>query len=71
VLAPAATPPQVIARLNTEINRIVQDPQVIKERLTRVGLEPVGSTPEAFAEVLKTELAKYAKVAKEAGIKPE
>ena len=71
VLAPAATPSPVIARLNAEINRIVQNPQVIKEKLTPVGLEPVGTTPEAFAEVLKTELTKYAKVAKEAGIKPE
>ena len=71
VLAPAGTPSQVIARLNTEINRIVQNPQVAKEKLGPVGLEPVGTTPEAFAEVLKTELVKYAKVAKDAGIKPE
>ena len=71
VLAPAATPPAIVARLNTEINRIVQNPQVIKERLKTVGLDPVGSTPEAFGDVLKTELVKYAKVAREAGIKPE
>jgi tripartite-type tricarboxylate transporter receptor subunit TctC len=71
VLVPAATPSPVISRLNAEINRIVQNPQVIKEKLTPVGLEPVGTTPQAFAEVLKTELTRYAKVAKEAGIKPE
>ncbi len=71
VLAPAATPGAIVARLNTETNRIIQDPQVAKEKLAPVGLEPVGTTPEAFGEVLKTELVKYAKVAKEAGIKPE
>jgi len=71
VLAPAGTPAEIIRRLNTEINRIIQDPQVTKEKLAPVGLEAVGTTPEAFAEVLKTELVKYAKVAKDAGIKPE
>ena len=71
VLAPSGTPPAIVARLNSEINRIIQNPQVAKERLAPVGLEPVGTTPEAFGEVLKTELVKYAKVAKEAGIKPE
>jgi len=71
VLAPAGTPAGVVSRLNTEINRIIQNPQVIKEKLAPVGLEPVGTTPEAFAAVLKTELVKYAKVAKDAHIKPE
>jgi len=71
VLAPAGTPGPIIARLNTEINRIIQNPQVAKERLAPVGLEPVGSTPEAFGDVLKKELVKYAKVARDAGIKPE
>ncbi len=71
VLAPAGTPAEIIRRLNTEINRIIQNPQVAKERLAPVGLEAVGTTPEAFAEVMKTELVKYAKVARDAGIKPE
>jgi len=71
VLAPAGTPPAIVGRLTMEINRIIQNPQVAKERLAPVGLEPVGTSAEAFADVLKTELVKYAKVAKEAGIKPE
>lgn len=71
VLAPAGTPENVVRRLNSEINRIIQNPQVVKERLTPVGLVAVGTTPEAFAAVLKTELVKYVKVAKDAGIKPE
>src|SRR5581483_10159287 len=45
VMAPARTPRPIIDRLNTEINRIVRDPQVIKERMSTVGLEPLGSTP--------------------------
>jgi tripartite-type tricarboxylate transporter receptor subunit TctC len=71
VMAPAGTPRPIVDRLNVEINRIVRDPQVIRERLNTVGLEAVGSTPERLLEVMKTELAKYTKVAREAGIKPE
>jgi tripartite-type tricarboxylate transporter receptor subunit TctC len=71
VMAPAGTPRNIVDRLNAEINRSVRDPQVIKDRLTPVGLEPVGSTPEQLLETMKTELATYAKVAREAGIRPE
>ena len=71
VMAPAGTPRSIVDRLNAEINRSVRDPQVIKDRLTPVGLEPVGSTPEQLLDTMKTELAKYAKVAREAGIRPE
>jgi tripartite-type tricarboxylate transporter receptor subunit TctC len=71
VMAPAATPRPVVERLNAEINKIVRDPQVVKERLNTVGLEALGSTPERMLEVMKAELAKYAKVARDANIKPE
>jgi tripartite-type tricarboxylate transporter receptor subunit TctC len=71
VMAPAGTPRPIIDRLNSEINRIVRDPQVVKERLTPVGLEPVGSTPQQLLEVMSTELAKYTKLARQAGIRPE
>jgi tripartite-type tricarboxylate transporter receptor subunit TctC len=71
VMAPAGTPRPIVDRLNSETNRVVRDPQVIKERLTPVGLEPVGSTPERLLEVMKADLAKYAKVARDAGIRPE
>jgi tripartite-type tricarboxylate transporter receptor subunit TctC len=71
VMAPPGTPRPIIERLNSEINRIVRDPQVIKERLTPVGLEPVGSSPQQLLEVMKAELAKYTKLAREAGIRPE
>jgi tripartite-type tricarboxylate transporter receptor subunit TctC len=71
VLAPAGTPAEIIGRLNTEINRAVRDPVVAKERLAAAGIEPVGTTPERFGEMLREELVKWGRVAKEAGIKPE
>jgi tripartite-type tricarboxylate transporter receptor subunit TctC len=71
VMAPAGTPRPIVDRLNAEINKVVRDPQVVKERLNTVGLEPVGSTPEQLLEVMKTELAKYVKLAREANIQPE
>ena len=71
VMAPAGTPRPIIDRLNTEINKVVRDPQVVKERLNTVGLEAVGSTPEQLLETMKTELAMYTKVARDAHIKPE
>jgi len=71
VMTPAGAPRPIIDRLNNEINRIVRDSQVIKERLTPVGLESVGTTPEQFLDVMKAELTKYAKVAREAHIRPE
>ncbi len=71
VLAPAGTPRPIVDRLSAEINKIVRDPQVVKDRLSPVGLEPLGSTPEKMLEVMLSELAKYQKVAKAANIKPE
>ena len=71
VLAPARTPRAIVDRLSAEINRIVQDPQVIKEKLTPLGIEPVGTTPEQFMDFIKAELVRYAKLAKDANIKPE
>src|SRR5882672_187379 len=71
VLAPAGTPRPIVDRLNTEINRTLQDEQLVKERLAPAGLSPVGTTPERYMEVMKADLVKYAKIAKDAGIKPE
>jgi tripartite-type tricarboxylate transporter receptor subunit TctC len=71
VMAPAGTPRPIVDRLNAEVNKIVRDPQVVKERMNTVGLEAVGSTPEQLLETMKAELAKYTKLARDAGIKPE
>jgi tripartite-type tricarboxylate transporter receptor subunit TctC len=68
VLAPAGTPRPVVAKLHGEIASILKLPDV-SERLARLGAEPVGSTPEQFDAFIKTEIAKWAKVVQEAGLK--
>jgi tripartite-type tricarboxylate transporter receptor subunit TctC len=70
VLAPAGTPRAIVDRLNAEINRTIRDPQT-REKLNAIGIEPVGTTPERFAEIIRLDLVKYAKIAKDAKIKPE
>jgi tripartite-type tricarboxylate transporter receptor subunit TctC len=72
VLAPAGTPRPIVERLNVEINRVIGDPQVVKERLVPVGLEPVTpGSPERFLETMKADLEKYTKVARDAKMKAE
>lgn len=69
-LAPAGTPVDVVKRLNAEIHDILKTPE-IRDRLAGQGIESAGGTPEQFAVIIKNDLARYAKVAKDAGIKPE
>jgi len=68
IFAPAKTPDLVINRLNQEIVLLVNRPEV-KERFINSSMEAVGSTPEQFAATIKSEIAKIAKVIKDAGIK--
>jgi tripartite-type tricarboxylate transporter receptor subunit TctC len=70
VLAPVNTPREIVAKLHAGIVRAVQDP-AIRERFISDGAETVGSTPEAFAAVIRADLGKWGKVIKDAGIKPE
>ena len=70
VLAPAGTPRNVIATLHQEMANILKQRE-IRERFAKLGAEPVGSTPEEFDAFIKTEIAKWAKVVKEAGIKAD
>jgi len=70
IVAPAATPREIIARLNSEIARIMKSPEG-RERITGVGFDPAFSTPEQFTLFLQTEIARYANVVKSAGIQPE
>ena len=71
VLVPAGTPRAIVDRLNIEINRVVRDPQIIKEKFNPIGLSAVGTTPEQYMDAMKADLVKYAKITKDAGIKPE
>ncbi|MEK6592585.1 MAG: tripartite tricarboxylate transporter substrate binding protein [Pseudomonadota bacterium] len=70
VVAPAKTPPAIVAKLNQEIVRILQSPEV-KERMSADGSEPVGSTPEQFSVHIRNEVAKWRKLIQEAGIRAE
>jgi tripartite-type tricarboxylate transporter receptor subunit TctC len=70
VLVPARTPAPVIAQLHGEIVRTLKVPEVL-DRVRALGFEPVGSSPQEFGNFIKSELAKWAKVAKEAGAKAE
>jgi tripartite-type tricarboxylate transporter receptor subunit TctC len=70
MLAPAKTPPALIKKLNAEVVRIVHDPEM-KALLLREGLEADGDTPQEFAAAIREEIAKWQKLAKVAGIKPE
>ena len=67
VLAPAATPRDVVARLHTAVTRALQETNV-RERLLNDGAEPVGNTPDEFAMVIRNDLVKWGKVIKAAGI---
>ena len=70
LLAPAKTPPGIVTRLNAEAVKALQTPE-IKAILATEGSEPVGNSPEQFAAILKTEVARWAQVVKAAGIKAD
>src|SRR6185369_10370094 len=69
-LAPAGTPRDAVTRLSTEIARILATPDM-RDRLEKLGIDAVGSTPEQAARFLDEEIAKWAKVINTAGIKAE
>jgi tripartite-type tricarboxylate transporter receptor subunit TctC len=70
VLVPAKTPKEIVAKLNGEIVRILNMPDV-RKRLTQAGAEPVGNSPEEMAAQIKTETETFAQVVKQAKITPE
>jgi tripartite-type tricarboxylate transporter receptor subunit TctC len=70
IVVPRNTPRLIIDRLQREVVTILSDTNVAK-RLAAQGLEPIGDTPREFAQYLKSEAAKWGKVVKSAGIKPE
>ncbi len=68
MLAPAATPPDILKRLNAEFNRIISTPEM-KKRMIENGYEPVGGTPEKFGDFIRAEIARWAPVVKAANIR--
>ncbi len=70
LLAPAATPQNIIARLNAETVKAVRSPDVAA-RLAGEGAQPTAGTPEEFGAFIKSEIARWGKVIKAAGVTPE
>jgi tripartite-type tricarboxylate transporter receptor subunit TctC len=70
ILAPAGTPKAIVVRLNAELAKIMHSPE-LKERLDALATDPVTSTPEEFAGLIKREIAKWREVVREAGLKAD
>jgi tripartite-type tricarboxylate transporter receptor subunit TctC len=66
-LAPAGTPRDIVSKLNTEIIRALNHPE-IKTVLSRAAIEPIGSTPDELTKFMKSEIAKWAKVVRDANV---
>ncbi|MGB7541384.1 MAG: tripartite tricarboxylate transporter substrate binding protein [Burkholderiales bacterium] len=70
MLAPAGTPADVVAKINAGVNALLQQPDV-RELLAKQGLTPGGGPPERFGKLLKADVARWARVVAEAGIKAD
>ncbi len=70
LMAPVKTPKAIIDKLNTELNAVLNDPEV-REKLNAMGIAAAPGTPEKFGEEIRRDLAKYGQVVKAAGIKAE
>jgi tripartite-type tricarboxylate transporter receptor subunit TctC len=70
LMAPSRTPPPVLARLNAEVNRVLQAPD-LREKLASQFYEPLGGTPERFAAAIRSDMARYGKAIRDAGIKAD
>jgi tripartite-type tricarboxylate transporter receptor subunit TctC len=70
IMAPARTPPAVIAKLNEEIGRILNDPET-RQRFLTLGFEVAPGTPEQLRSFMVSEIGRWKKVALDAGVKPE
>ena len=67
VLAPAATPKDIVARLNTEMVKVIQSAE-FRKRMAEIGAEPIGNSSEQMAQQIKEETEKFAKLVKEAKV---
>lgn len=68
LFAPAATPPAIVAKLNADMNTLLQQPE-IRDAFARQGMNVVGGSPERFGTMVKQELARWARVVAAAGIR--
>jgi tripartite-type tricarboxylate transporter receptor subunit TctC len=68
ILAPAKTPPAIVARMNAEVTKLLRDPQM-REKMANQGMNIVASTPEAFGKFIDEQSVKWAKVVKDNNIR--
>jgi tripartite-type tricarboxylate transporter receptor subunit TctC len=67
-LAPAGTAKDIVARLNAEFNKALQQPD-LRKRLGEEGADPLGGTPEQFGDLIRTDIVRWAKTVKESGVR--
>ena len=70
IVAPAHTPPPIVTKLNKELRKIIDDPDV-NAKLGNVGFEAFSSTPKEFGDFIKVQLDRWGKMVRDAGIQPE
>ena len=70
MLAPAGTPPELVAKIQRDSARVLSDPET-RERLTKMGVDLILNTPEEFKAYLNSEIARYTRIIKSAGLKAE
>jgi tripartite-type tricarboxylate transporter receptor subunit TctC len=71
LVMPAGTPKAIVERVNAELVRVVRDPKFAEEKLKSQSYDPVGSTPAQMTQVMTSDLAKYAKLVRDARIPSE
>ena len=67
VLAPAATPKDILTRLNTEMVKVIQSPE-FRKRMEEIGAEPIGNSADQMSQQVKSETEKFAKLVKDAKV---
>ena len=70
LIAPAGTPAEIINKTRDEVVRILQTAE-LRERIDALGGEPVGNTPQEFAAIIRSDIAKWRRVVDQAGIKAD
>jgi tripartite-type tricarboxylate transporter receptor subunit TctC len=68
ILAPAATPKSVVNKLNAEMTKILNDAE-FRNSMSKMGVDPMPSTPEQFSDFMRKETVRWAKLVKESGAK--
>jgi tripartite-type tricarboxylate transporter receptor subunit TctC len=69
VFAPAGTRPEIVSKINGELLSLLKTP-AMRERMAREGADPIGSTPQQFSQRVASEIDKWRKVARSAGLAP-